>query len=90
METMNETQSAIEVKVKRNYTKFDSDASELLKLAKAKGFNVKDIAIKFDCSNATAKKLLVNPMLCTGYDRKKFAEIFELSAIQINELIDLG
>ena len=77
-----------ELKEKRKYNKITSDASKLMELATAKGFKVKDIAIKFDVAPATAKKLLVDPLVCTGYDRKKFAEIFEVEVHQINELID--
>lgn len=92
METINENpiEQTIEKKEKRNYTKFDSSVSKLMKVATEKGFKIKDIAIKFECSSATAKKLLTNPMAATGYDRKKFAEILNMNTQQINDLIDLG
>lgn len=83
-----ENQVTTELKEKRKYNRIESDASKLMELASAKGFKVKDVAFKMDCSTVTAKKLLVDPMNCTGYDRKKLAEIFEVPVHYISELID--
>lgn len=91
METINETQvneNPIQEKVKRNYNRISSDVSKLMQLATSKGFTIKDIALKFECSNSTAKKLLVEPKNCTGFDRITFANILGVDVKTISELID--
>jgi hypothetical protein len=76
-------------KVKRNYKKVDlNSVNAITKIAGEKKLNFVAIGNHLNVSHVTAKKLLMQPKLMNGYQRKMIATLFEIDVHEISRMID--
>lgn len=76
-------------KVKRNYKKVDlNSVNAITKIAGEKKLNFVEIGNHLNVSHVTAKKLLLQPELMNGLQRKAIANLFQVSINEISKMID--
>ena len=76
-------------KVKRNYKKVDlNSVNAITKIAGEKKLNFVAIGNHLNVSHVTAKKLMLQPELMNGLQRKSIANLFQVSVSEISKMID--
>jgi hypothetical protein len=84
-----EVQTQTEPIAKRSYTKVDlNGANQLTAMLAGMKISISDVAKHLDCSHATAKKHLLNPLLFNGIERKQIASLIQLDIAEVSQMID--
>lgn len=76
-------------KVKRNYNRVNlNEVNALTKIANEKNLNFVAIGNHLNVSHVTAKKLMLQPELMNGIQRKQIAVLFSMNISDVSSMID--